>query len=144
MAIASSPDVVVYVCHNSVPPGAQLPRQWMQDGAHVAVHETPCSGKTDGQYLFHAMEGGAMGLCIVACPLGECHLSQGNYRADIRIRTLRRLLSEAGFEPERAELVHSSANDSPEKFDAQLRGAVQRICALGDSPLRTAKSKVTD
>ena len=139
MAVAVSPDVVVYVCTNSIPEGRRLPRQWNQDGAHVLVREVPCSGKMDGQYLFHALEGGTRGVCVVACPKGECHLAQGNYRAEIRIRTVQRLLAEIGLEPERAELVHGSADDSPEQFEQLVRGAVGRICALGESPVRAAR-----
>jgi coenzyme F420-reducing hydrogenase delta subunit len=54
----------------------------------------------DGQYLLHAMEGGARGFCVVACPKGDCHLSQGNYRAEIRVRAVRRLLAEIGLPPD--------------------------------------------
>jgi F420-non-reducing hydrogenase iron-sulfur subunit len=136
MAITPAPDVVVYVCHRSIPPGTSSRRQWKHDGARVVVHTAPCSGKMDGQYLLHALEGGARGLCIVACPKGECHLGQGNYRAEIRIRTIQRLLGEAGLEPERAELLHSSPNDPPERFDDLLHNAVERICALGENPIR--------
>jgi F420-non-reducing hydrogenase iron-sulfur subunit len=139
MAVHSSPDVVIYVCHRSIPEGAKLRRQWKQDGAHVVVHTVPCSGKMDGQYLFHALEGGARGLCVIACPKGECHLGQGNYRAEIRIRTIRKLLGEAGLEPERAELLHSSQNDPPEKFDEAVRGVVTRLCALGANPACAGK-----
>ncbi len=139
MAVAVSPGVIVYVCTNSIPQGGRLPRQWNQNGTHVLVREVPCSGKMDGQYLFHAMEGGARGVCVVACPKGECHLAQGNYRAEIRIRTVQRLLKEIGLEPERAELLHGSADDSPHQIEQLVRGAVERICALGESPLRAAK-----
>jgi len=134
-----SPDVVVYVCTNCIPQGTRLPRQWNQDGARVLVREVPCSGKMDGQYLLHAMEGGSRGLCVVACPKGECRLAQGNYRAEIRVRTVRRLLSEIGLEPQRAELVHASADDPPEQLEQLVRSAVQRIGALGESPLRAAR-----
>jgi F420-non-reducing hydrogenase iron-sulfur subunit len=136
MGASLSPDVVVFVCHRSIPQGALPRQQWKHDDAKVVVHTVPCSGKMDGQYLLHALEGGACGLCIIACPKGECHLGQGNYRAEIRLRTIRRLLGEAGLEPERAELLHCSPNDSPELFDDLLRGAVERICSLGESPLR--------
>ena len=131
MAIGVSPDVIVYVCTNCIPSGGRLPRQWNQDGAHVVVREVPCSGKMDGQYLFHALEGGARGVCVVACPKGECHLAQGNYRAEVRVRTTQRLLKEIGMEPDRAELVHGSASDTPQQIEQVVRGAVGRICALG-------------
>jgi len=132
---ASDPDVFVYVCVNCVPAGGRLPRQWQQDGARVLVREVPCSGKIDGQYLFHALEGGGRGLCVVTCPKGECRLVQGNYRAEIRLRTAQRLLAEIGLEPERVELLHYSAADSFVRFEQVVREAVARICALGDSQL---------
>lgn len=139
MTVGSTPDVIVYVCTNGIPEGGRLPRQWNQDGAHVLVREVPCSGKMDGQYLFHALEGGARGFCVVACPKGECHLAQGNYRAEIRVRTAQRLLKEIGMEPERAELLHGSAGDSPQQIEQLVRAAVGRICALGESPLRASR-----
>lgn len=139
MAVALSPDVVVYVCTNCIPQGERLPRQWTQDGARVLVREIPCSGKIDGQYLFHAMEDGGKGICVVACPKGECHFAQGNYRAEIRVRTIQRLLTEIGLEPQRVELVHCSADDQPEQLEQLVRNAVGRICALGECPLQATR-----
>jgi coenzyme F420-reducing hydrogenase delta subunit len=138
MAEVLSPDVVVYFCTNCAPPGVHLPRQWRQDGARVLVREVPCSGKIDGLYLLHALEGGARGLCVVACPKGECHLAQGNYRATVRVRTIQRLLAEIGLPPECAQLVHVSPNDPPRQVEQLVRSTVVRICALGESPLRVA------
>lgn len=134
-----NPDVVVYVCANCLPQSGHLPRQWRQDGARVLVREVPCSGKMDGQYLLHALEGGGRGLCVVACPKGECHLAQGNYRAEIRVRTVQRLLDEIGLEPERAQLLHFSPDDPPGELEQCVRDAVERICALGESPLHAAR-----
>jgi coenzyme F420-reducing hydrogenase delta subunit len=136
MAESVCPDVLVHVCSNCMPQGRRLPRQWMQDDAHVLVRELPCTGKVDVQYLFHAMEGGASGLCVVACPKGECTLGQGNFRADVRVRTTRRLLEEIGIEPERAELLYCSPEDSPEQLEASIRDAVERFNQLGKSPLQ--------
>ena len=138
MTVALSPDVVVYVCTNCIPQDGRLPRQWDQDGAKVLVREVPCSGKIDAQYLFHALEAGGRGICVVTCPKGECHLAQGNYRAEIRVHTVQRLLAEMQLDPQRVELVHGSADDSPEKLEQLVRGAIGRICAVGESPLHAA------
>jgi len=132
MAQSASPDIIVYICCNCIAQGARLPRQWQQDGAQVLVREVPCSGKMDGQYLFHAFEGGSRGLCVVACPKGECHLAQGNYRAEVRVRTMQQLLTEIGLETGRVELLHVSPNDPPEHLEPLVRDAVQRVSALGD------------
>ena len=97
MAEPVTPDVIVNVCQNCIPAGRHLPRQWRQDGIHVVVREVPCSGKIESQYLLHALEGVTHGLCVIACPKGKCHLAEGNYRAEIRIRTVKRLLAEIGI-----------------------------------------------
>jgi coenzyme F420-reducing hydrogenase delta subunit len=138
MSESLSPDVIVYLCTNCIPQGANLPRQWDQDGARVLVREVPCTGKMDGQYLLHGLEGGARGLCVVACPKGDCHLSQGNYRAEIRVRTVQRLLAEIGLSPERAQLVHFSHVDSPMQFEQLVRNTVERICVMEENPLHGA------
>jgi coenzyme F420-reducing hydrogenase delta subunit len=130
------PDIVVCVCHNCIPGGGRLPRQWDQDGFHVAVREMPCSGKVDVQYMFHALEGGGCGICIVMCPRGECTLIQGNYRAEIRIRTVQNLLKEIGLEEERIELLHFSPEQgSRNELEENIREAVRKICELGKSPV---------
>jgi coenzyme F420-reducing hydrogenase delta subunit len=131
MAQSASPDIIVYICCNCIAESVRLPRQWQQDGAHVLVREVPCSGKMDGQYLMHAFEGGSRGLCVVACPKGECHLDQGNYRAEIRVRTIQRLLDEIGLDTERVELLHVSPDEPPERLELLVRDAVQRVSALG-------------
>lgn len=135
MAEPVRPDIVTYVCTNCVPDAGSLPRQWVRNGIHVVARVTPCSGKMDGQYLLHALEGGVRGVCVVACPVGQCQLAQGNYRAGIRVATIRRLLAEIGLEPERLEIVYWSPKEENERFEQMLGEAVDRICALGPSPL---------
>jgi coenzyme F420-reducing hydrogenase delta subunit len=129
-------NIVACVCANCMPQGACLPRQWEQGGFRVRVHEVPCSGKIETQYLFHAFEGGADGVCVVACPRGECHLAQGNYRAEIRVQTVRRLLAEIGMESDRILLVHGSPNDPPDHVEHLVREAVDRIATLGKASAR--------
>ena len=136
MAEPLVPDVVVNVCHDCIPDGERLPRQWEQGGGLVVVREIPCSGKIDIQYLLHTLEGVGRGVCVVACPNGECKLAQGNQRAEVRIRTVQRLLAEIGLEPERAELVHCSAKEPHGRLEQVVRDAARRLCALRSSPLR--------
>ena len=133
------PDVIVYVCANCVPQSGRLPRQWVHEGMHVLVREVPCSGKMDAQYLMHGLEGGERGLCVVACPKGECHLAQGNYRAEVRVRCVQQLLTEVGLEAGRAELIHCSPQDPPEQLQDMVQAAVGRICAFGESSVQATE-----
>ena len=135
MAEPVVPDVIVYVCANCMPQGGYLPHQWSQSGLHIAVREVPCSGKMDSQYLLNLLEGGGTGICVVTCPKGACRLGQGNYRAEVRLATIGRLLGEAGIEPERVQILQYASADPFEPFEKAIREAVERICALGKSPL---------
>ena len=135
MGLALCPDVIVYLCRNCVPKNWRTPRQWMRDGLHVVTKEIPCTGKTDAQYMFHALEGGAQGLCVVACPRGDCRLAQGNYRAEIRVQTVQRLLEEIGLEPGRARLLRCSPDEPPAYLEGILDEAIEEIRILGPSPL---------
>ena len=128
-------NAVVNVCRNCIPAAGHLPHQWKQGGVHVLVREIPCSGKIDAQYLLHALEGVTHGLCVVACPKGNCHLREGACRAEVRIRTIQRLLAEMGLEPERAELLHCSPEEPLSKLEESLRRVVRRLSALGRIPV---------
>jgi len=99
----------------------------------VQVREVPCSGKIDVQYLLHAFEGGAQGICVLTCPQGECLRVQGNYRAEVRVRTVKRLLAEIGSEPERIALAHCSPQDPAERVERAAREATARFARLGGS-----------
>lgn len=137
MAKHICPDVFIYVCHNCIPGDGRLPRQWKQDDVHVQVKELPCTGKMNTQYLFHALEGGSRGICVVTCPHGECTLSQGNYRAEIRVNNVRRLLQEIGLESERVKIFQCSPDDPSAHLENQVKEAVKEFSALGVSPILT-------
>lgn len=132
------PGILIYVCRQTMTGGAPLPRQWVHLGVHVQVKELPCSGKTDPEYLFGALESGARGLLVITCPKGECRLAQGNYRAEVRVQTVQRLLSEIGVEPERVVLTQCAPGDD---VRATADSAVNRFCALGESPIRVRSVK---
>jgi F420-non-reducing hydrogenase iron-sulfur subunit len=134
MIHAQAADVLIYVCHNCMPGSAHLPRQWEQRHLHVQVHEVPCSGRIDLQYLFHAFEGGTRGICVVTCSQGECQRAQGNYRAQVRVRTVQRLLTEIGTDAQRIALVEAPAQVPAEDVERLTRAAVERFAALGASP----------
>ncbi len=130
------PDVSVHICHQCIPEGGRLPRQWTQDGVRVQVKVLPCSGKLDAQYLFHALEAGTRGVLVVTCPRGDCRLVQGNYRAEVRMQMVQRLLAEIGMEPDRAALVRCAAADD---LDGLVRNEVSKFCALGESPIHAGR-----
>jgi coenzyme F420-reducing hydrogenase delta subunit len=130
MTRQTNPDIIFYLCKNCHPAGKQLPIQWVEAGLRVRIKEVPCSGKIDARYIFHALESGMLGVCVVTCPKGECTLTQGNYRAEVRINTVRRLLEEIGSDPGRAVLLRSSSDDPLERLRELLNETVRGFSTL--------------
>jgi coenzyme F420-reducing hydrogenase delta subunit len=121
------PDFLVYLCKNCIPEGGRLPAQWTEAGVRVRIKEIPCSGKIDAQYILHSLEGGVRGVSVVTCPHGECTLSQGNYRAEIRVKTVQRLLTEIGDDPQRAGFLQCPADATLEQIKGLVSGEVSRV-----------------
>jgi len=130
MATKSTPGVLVCLCENCVADSGSLPRQWDQDGIHVVIRTLPCTGRTDVQYLLHALEDGAHGVLVVACPEGDCTLFEGNYRAQVRVELTRKLLKEIGMNEEQVMLLHHSPNESVEELTTKLKETVKKISAI--------------
>jgi coenzyme F420-reducing hydrogenase delta subunit len=133
MVQQSIPDVLFYLCKNCIPEGGKLLAQWTESGVHVRVKEIPCSGKIDAQYILHSLEGGVGGVCVMTCPHGECTLSQGNYRAEIRIKTVQRLLTEIGDDPRRVDLIQCPADAAIEGIKGLISDAVRRLAAVASA-----------
>jgi F420-non-reducing hydrogenase iron-sulfur subunit len=131
----TTPDVLFYVCANCVPEVRDVPRQWTQGNVKVKVQQLPCTGKLDLQYVMHAIEGGAQGVSVVGCPKGECHLAQGNYRAEVRVKTAQRLLVEVGMAEDMVSLLDYKADDANISLGKMMRDEVERLSQNGKSPL---------
>jgi F420-non-reducing hydrogenase iron-sulfur subunit len=107
--------------------------------ANVKIVRLPCTGKTDIQYLLDAFDGGADGVYVVACSLGNCHHERGNERARARVARARLLLETIGLEPERLDIFYLSGSMGA-TFAQIARQMTDRIRALGPSPLKPARA----
>lgn len=62
--------------------------------------------------------------------MGDCHYVEGNYYAEKKIEMARRLLKEAGVEPERLRLEWISASEG-ERFAATIKEFTEEIKEMG-------------
>jgi coenzyme F420-reducing hydrogenase delta subunit len=120
-------EVAVYLCKNSMPDVGKFPVQWTEAGVHVRVKLVPCSGKIDIQYMLHALETGMDGVFVITCPHGECTLTQGNYRADIRVHTLQKLLEEIGLDTGCAAIVQCESGTSVERLKEVVNTMIGKL-----------------
>ena len=103
--------------------------------ATVKLVKLPCTGKVDMRYLLEAFEQGADGVCIVGCPIGNCHHVHGNVRGLARVKYTKKLLDEIGLGGERLEMYFVSGGMGM-TFANAVREITERVRALGPNPLR--------
>jgi F420-non-reducing hydrogenase iron-sulfur subunit len=71
---------------------------------NIRVVRIMCSGRLDPQLVFAAFRQGADGVLLGGCHPGDCHYSEGNYKALRRYQLLKTMLPQFGIEPERVRL----------------------------------------
>jgi F420-non-reducing hydrogenase iron-sulfur subunit len=106
---------------------------------NVTFVRLPCTGKTDIRYILQAFEQGADGVYVVACPIGNCHHVRGNERGKARVERARRLIEAVGIEGERLDMFFMSGGQGA-TFAQVAHEMVERVRALGPSPLKTKKT----
>jgi F420-non-reducing hydrogenase iron-sulfur subunit len=108
----------------------------VQYPANVKFVRMPCTGKTDIRYLLEALEQGADGAYLVACPIGNCHHVRGNERGLARLNRARKILKEIGLEEERLDMFFMSGSQA-RTFANAAHTMTDRIRQLGPNPLKT-------
>jgi coenzyme F420-reducing hydrogenase delta subunit len=106
--------------------------------ASIKLVKLPCTGKTDTRYLMEAFEQGADGVCVVGCPIGNCHHVHGNERGQARVKYTKQLLDEIGLGGERLGMYFVSGGMG-ETFATAMREMTERLRALGPSPLKNGR-----
>jgi coenzyme F420-reducing hydrogenase delta subunit len=114
----------------------------LQYPTNIRIIRTPCTGKLEVEYFMRAFEKGADGVLVAGCEEGSCHFIEGNLMAKRRVNYTRKILSEAGFEPERLRMVNIGAADA-RRFVDIVKDMIETVRALGPNPMaqrRTRKS----
>jgi len=97
---------------------------------NLAAIRVMCSGRVDPTFVVQAFAEGADGVLIAGCHPGDCHYSEGNYKAMRRYPILLKLLEQFGIERERVRLEWVSASEG-NKFAEVVTDMTQQLKALG-------------
>ena len=103
--------------------------------SNVKMVRLPCTGKVDVRYILNAIEQGADGVYVVACPIGNCHHVHGNERAMARVAYAKKLLDEIGVGGERLDIVFTSGGMGA-TFAEAARRMTEQVKELGPNPLK--------
>jgi F420-non-reducing hydrogenase iron-sulfur subunit len=134
------PEITVFMCIYCAHMAADIAGALrIKYPANVKLIKLPCTGKTDGRYLLEAFEQGADGVCVVGCPIGNCHHVHGNERGQARVKRTKTILDEIGLGGERLEMYFVSGGMG-NTFANAMRDITERIRKLGPSPLKITQS----
>lgn len=106
----------------------------LQYPTNIRIIRTPCTGKLEVEYFMRAFENGADGVLVAGCEEGSCHFIEGNLLAKRRINYTRKVLSEAGFEPDRLRMVNIGAADA-RRFVDIVKDMIETVRALDPNPM---------
>jgi len=137
------PDIRVYCCHyTSQQAIAEGGKGLQADGfpGNATIDRLVCSGKLQVSTVLKAFEEGVDGVCVVGCPVNECHNLMGSQRAAHRVLAVRKALSELGVEGERIEMFHLPRGFHPE-FVEVVRQMDERVANMGPSPFKGGVEK---
>ena len=89
-----------------------------------------CTGRLDPTFVIEALRQGADGVLVMGCHPGQCHYSEGNYKAMRRMALLRRTLAQLGVHPDRVQLAWASAAQGA-IFTQKVQEMTDTIAKLG-------------
>ena len=105
---------------------------------NIKIIRVMCSGMVDPKYVIKALLEGADGVLVSGCNPGDCHYINGNFKARRRIKLLKEILPNFGFEPQRLRLTWIAASDGVLLAEI-LQELVAQIKTLGPSQARMQK-----
>ncbi len=127
------PKIVGFLCNWCSYAGADLAgTSRIHYAPNVRIIRVMCSARVDPTFVLKALHDGADGVLICGCHPGDCHYSEGNYKAMRRYPLLKRLLADYGIEDERVRLEWVSASEG-KRFADIVNNMTERVRALGPS-----------
>ncbi len=125
------PKIVAFLCNWCSYRGADLAgTSRIKCAANVRAIRVMCSGRVEPAFVLRAFELGADGVLVLGCHPGDCHYSEGNYKALRRMDLLKRTLIQLGIEEDRFRLDWVSASEG-DRFSHIVNEITEKVRALG-------------
>lgn len=133
--------ITAFACFRSAYLAAdQAVIQGLFNPEEVNIVRVPCSGRVEVRDLLRALQTGADGVLVLACPEGSCQDLTGNLRARQRVEYTRQLLEEIGIEKERLEMASLASMMVPQAADV-IKEMLDTVRALGPRRARASEAE---
>jgi F420-non-reducing hydrogenase iron-sulfur subunit len=130
------PRIVGFLCNWCSYTGADLAgTSRIPYSPSIRVIRVMCSARVDPTFVLRCLSEGADGVLVCGCHPGDCHYSEGNYKALRRMALLKRLVRDFGIEEERVRLEWVSASEG-KRFADVVDDMTRKIRDLGPSKVR--------
>lgn len=130
------PKILAFVCNWCTYTGADLAgTSRIQYPPNVRIIRLMCSGAVDPVYVLKTITEGVDGVLIGGCHPGDCHYTNGNYKARRRIAILKTVLKGIGFDEDRVMLRWISASEG-RKFAETISEFVDILKEKGPSEMK--------
>jgi F420-non-reducing hydrogenase iron-sulfur subunit len=134
--MSDEPKIVGFLCNWCSYAGADLAgTSRIPYPPNVRVIRVMCSARVEPAFVLEALARGADGVLVCGCHPGDCHYSEGNYKAMRRFPLLADVLDSYGVERERVRLEWVSASEG-QRFADIVTDMTERLRALGPSRVR--------
>ncbi|MGQ9857331.1 MAG: hydrogenase iron-sulfur subunit [Thermodesulfobacteriota bacterium] len=135
MEQTNDPKIIAFLCNWCTYAGADLAgTARMVYPANVRTVRLMCTGSLDPMYVIKAFLEGADGVLVGGCHPGDCHYTNGNFKARRRVSLLWEILDALGIEKDRLWLRWISASEGG-LFAQSVTEMVETLRAKGPSPL---------
>ena len=134
------PNIIGFLCNWCSYAGADLAgTSRMKYPPNIKSIRVMCSGRVDPVFILEALKKGADGVLVAGCHPGDCHYQSGNYKANRRIKLLKKLLNEMAVDPNRVRFEYVSASEG-QKFATVVTEFVYDLKKMGPNPLKDVKT----
>jgi len=134
------PNIIGFLCNWCSYAGADLAgTSRMKYPPNIKSIRVMCSGRVDPVFVLEALRKGADGVLVAGCHPGDCHYQSGNYKANRRMKLLKKLLEDMAVDPKRVRFEYISASEGA-KFASVVTEFVDELKKMGPSPLKEVKA----
>jgi len=134
------PNIIGFLCNWCSYAGADLAgTSRMKYPPNIKSIRVMCSGRVDPVFVLEALRKGADGVLVAGCHPGDCHYQSGNYKANRRMKLLKKFLDEMAVDPGRVRFEYISASEGA-KFASVVTEFVDQLKKIGPNPLKEVKA----
>jgi F420-non-reducing hydrogenase iron-sulfur subunit len=132
---AWEPRIVGFLCAWCSYAGADLAGTSRREyPPNIRIIRVPCSSRVNPLFILKCIVGGADGVLVSGCHVGDCHYSEGNFYARRRLTVFKRLLEHLGIDPRRFQMAWVSASEG-DKWAALMKEMLEEVRQAGPNRL---------